>query len=615
MNPFKNRKYIIGGIFALIILIYIGRLFFLQVVDQSYKLSASNNVLRPVTKYPARGLVFDRNGELLVYNEAAYDLMVIPRQLEPFDTAEFCELLSLTKKQVVQRLDKAKEYSRYKPSIFEKQISAKTFAPLQEKLYNYKGFFVQTRTLRRYPEKSAAHVLGYVGEVSKRVAREDSYYESGDYIGISGIEKSYEEVLRGKKGVEIFLVDVHNRIKGKYKKGRFDTAAVHGGNITLTIDNELQAYGEQLMKNKIGGIVALEPATGEILSFISSPTYNPELLVGRERGRNFELLENDTLEPLFNRPLMARYPPGSTFKTVNALIGLQENIISTWTSFPCLPGYASGNFYMKCHIHPVNLDLKQSIQHSCNAYYAHEFRRLLDHPKYENISNSFNVWRKYATSFGFGKRLGVDLPHEVNGYVPTLNLYNRIYGEGRLRSLNIVSLSIGQGELLMTPVQMANMTAIIANKGHYYTPHVVKSVPDEYKNKLMPYLVERYTDIDSVYFEPVIEGMYLAVNGKDGGTARIAGIEGIEVCGKTGTAQNPHGEDHSIFVAFAPKDNPEIAISVYVENGGYGATWAAPIASLMIEKYLTDSIQGPVRKWIENRVLNGDLINDGNKEE
>lgn len=611
MNPFKNRKYIIGGIFSLIILIYIGRLFFLQVIDQSYKLSASNNVLRPITKYPARGLIFDRNGELLVYNEAAYDLMVIPRQLEAFDTAEFCELLSLTKEQVEQRLQKAKDYSTYKPSIFEKQISARTFAPLQERLYRYKGFFVQTRTLRRYPEKTASHVLGYVGEVSKQVARDERYYEAGDYIGISGIEKSYEDVLRGKKGVEIYLVDVHNRIKGKYKKGRYDTAAVHGGNLTLTIDNDLQSYGEKLMENKIGGIVAIEPSTGEILSFISSPTYNPELLVGRERGRNFELLEADTLEPLFNRPLMARYPPGSTFKPINALIGLQEGIIGQRTTFPCLPGYAAGNFYMGCHVHPVNLDLIESIQHSCNAYYAHEFRRMLDHPKYGSIDNSFDVWRKHVTSFGFGKRLGVDLPHEVNGYIPTLNLYNRIYGEGRLRSLNIVSLAIGQGELLMTPAQMANMTAIICNKGYYYTPHVVKSVPQEFKEKLMPFLVERYSDIDSINFDPIIEGMYLAVNGKDGGTARIAKIKDIEVCGKTGTAENPHGKDHSIFIAFAPKDNPKIAISVYVENGGYGASWAAPIASLMIEKYLNDTI---TRGWLETYILNANLL-DGTKKE
>jgi penicillin-binding protein 2 len=605
MNPFINRKYIIGGIFGLLVLIYVGRLFDLQVLDQSYKLSASNNVLRYVTQYPARGLVYDRNGTLLVYNEAAYDIMVVPRQVEAFDTAEFCKLLDLTKEQVDARLTKAKTYSRYKSSVFEKQISAKVFAAFQEKLYMYKGFFVETRTLRRYPEKTGAHILGYVGEVNEETANADKYYSSGDYIGISGVEKSYEEVLRGKKGVEIYMVDVHNRIKGRYRKGRYDTVPVHGANITLTIDAELQAYGEALMKNKIGSVVAIEPSTGEILAMVSAPSYDPELLIGRDRSENYTLLKNDTLKPLFDRPLMARYPPGSTFKTVNALIGLQEDIIKPWTRFGCLPGYAAGNYYMGCHSHKNPLDLVHSIQHSCNAYYASEFRLLLDAPKYGSIESSFEIWRNYVLSFGFGKKLGVDLPHEVNGYVPTLSLYNRLYGEGHIKSLNIISLSIGQGELLMTPIQIANMTSAICNRGYYYTPHVIKNLPSQFNAMRMPYLVKRYTDIDSANFEPVIEGMFLAVNGEDGGTARFAQLANINICGKTGTAQNPHGEDHSIFVAFAPRENPKIAIAVYVENSGFGSTWAAPIASLMIEKYLTDTI---TRKWYEDRILNANLL-------
>lgn len=611
MNPFINRKYVIGGIFGLLILIYIGRLFVLQVVDQSYKLSASNNVLRYVTQYPARGLVYDRNGKLLVYNEAAYDIMVIPRQVEPFDTAEFCQMLELTKEQVVNRLDKAKAYSRYKSSVFEKQISARVFAAFQEKLYMYKGFFVETRTLRRYPEKTGAHILGYVGEVNEDIAKSDNYYQPGDYIGISGVEKSYEEVLRGKKGMEIYMVDVHNRIKGRYKKGRYDTLAVHGGNITLTIDAELQEYGEKLMQNKIGSIVAIEPSTGEILAMVSAPSYNPELLVGRSRTENYLKLKDDTLKPLFDRPLMARYPPGSTFKTVNALIGLQEEIIHTWTKYSCLPGYAVGNYYMGCHIHKNPLDLVHSIQHSCNAYYANEFRAMLDDPKYGSVESAFELWRNYVLSFGFGKTLGVDLPHEVNGYIPTLSLYNRLYGEGHIRSLNIVSLSIGQGEILITPVQMANLAAIICNRGYYYTPHVIKNLPIQFNSKRMPYMVKRYTKIDSAYFEPIIEGMYLAVNGEDGGTARFAQLPDIAICGKTGTAENPHGEDHSIFMSFAPKENPKIALAVYVENGGFGATWAAPIASLMIEKYLNDTI---TRKWYEDRILNANLLDAGKKE-
>ncbi len=605
MNQYINRKYIIGGIFVLLVLSYIGRLFFLQVVDQSYKLSASNNVLRYVTKYPNRGFIYDRNDELLVYNEVAYDLKVIPRQLEAFDTAQLCSFLNLTKEQVESRLAKAKRYSWYKSSIFEKQLSAKTFAPFQEKLHLYKGFFVETRTLRKYTHPIAAHLLGYVGEVNEAKAADDPYYKAGDYIGISGIEKSYEEVLRGKKGVEIFMVDVHNRIKGRYKEGRFDSIAIHGDDVKLTLDWKLQQYGEYLMQNKIGSIVAIDPNSGEILSLVSSPTYDPSLLVGRERGNNYVALQADTLNPLFIRPLMARYPPGSTFKLVQALIGQSEHIVWPATRFHCFYGYTVGSFHMGCHWHDDELNLEESIQHSCNAWYANAFRNLLDHPKYGGIYNAYDIWRKYVLSFGFGKKLGVDLPNEVNGYIPTLNYYDRIYGKGHLRSLNIVSLSIGQGELLITPVQMANMAATIANRGYYYAPHVVKEVDDKYDRRLMPYKVKRYADVDSVYYNHVVEGMYLAVHGGPGSTSTGAFIPGLDVCGKTGTAQNPHGEDHSIFVAFAPKDNPKIALSVYVENGGYGARWAVPIAKLMMEQYFNDSIANP---YLEQYIVNANLL-------
>ncbi len=611
MNSLINRKYIVGSIFSLLILVYIGRLFFLQVIDQSYKLSASNNVLRYVVKFPSRGLIYDRNGTLLVYNEATYDLMVIPNQVGEFDTLQLCKMLNLTKQQVNQRLSKAKSYSKYKPSVFQKQILAETYGTLQEKMHLYKGFFTQTRTLRRYPEHSAAHLLGYVGEVNEKIIKKNAYYASGDYIGISGVEKSYENVLRGKKGIDVFMVDVHNRIKGQYKKGKYDTAAVHGDNITLTIDNKLQKYGESLMQNKIGSIVALDPRTGEILAMVSTPTYNPELLVGRARSVNYRILQNDTLKPLFDRSLMGRYPPGSTFKTINALIGLQEKIIKPWTTYSCLPGYAVGRYYMRCHRHPPTKGVVSSLQYSCNAYYAHLYRDLLDNKKYGGIENSFEVWRNYVLSFGFGKKLGVDLPHEVNGYVPTLNFYNRIYGQGRLKSLYIVSNSIGQGELLMTPVHIANMAAIICNNGYYFTPHIIKDLPKEFEEQKMPYLVRRFANIDTNYYDYIKKGMFLAVNSDIGGTARIARLNDIEICGKTGTAENIHGKDHSIFVAFAPKENPEIAISVYVVNGGFGATWAAPIASLIIEKYLTDSIS---REWLETYILNGNLINDGKQE-
>lgn len=604
MNQFENRKYLIIGIIGLISLIYIGRLFVLQVVDISYRLSASNNVLRPVTQYPTRGLVYDRYAKLLVYNEAAYDLMVNPGQLEPFDTLELCSILKITPEYTKDAINKARRYSYYKPSMFLKQISAEDYAVLQEKLYKYQGFFVQTRALRRYPYKIASHIFGYVGEVSENKIKSDKYYRSGDYIGISGIEKSYEKELRGEKGVHIYLVDVHNRIKGDYKNGKYDTVAVPGKSLQITIDAELQAYGEKLMVNKKGSIVAIEPKTGEILALISSPSYNSDLLVGRVRGENFDILSKDTLKPLFNRALMAQYPPGSTFKLVNALVGMQEGVVNKTTIFPCNYGYHIGNFTVRCHNHPSPLNLVQSIQHSCNAYYCFTFRNIIDNPKYETVAQGFNSWRKHVVSFGFGSKLNSDFPNELKGLIPSVEYYDRYYGENRWNSLNVISLAIGQGEILITPLQMANLGAIIANKGYYYIPHIIKEIEDEniIDQRL---LVKRYTTIDSVNFEPIIKGMELAVHGEAGSTARIAKIKDIIVCGKTGTAENP-GEDHSIFIAFAPKDNPQIAIATYVENGGFGATWAAPIASLMIEQYLNDQVK---RNWLETYILNGNLLN------
>ncbi len=610
MNPFQQRKLIIGGIFVLVFFIYIIRLFYLQVIDQSYKLSASNNVLRYITQYPARGLMYDRDGKLLVYNQAAYDLMVIPNQLKPFDTVLFCTLLNISIEQVRQSIAKAKQYSYFKPSIFLEQISAETYGSFQEALYQFKGFFVQTRSLRIYPEKTAAHVLGYIGEVNEKTTKTDPYYKPGDYIGISGVENSYEDVLRGQKGVEIYMVDVHNRIKSRYRRGRYDTLAINGTDLTLTLKADLQAYGEKLMQNKMGSIVAIEPSTGEILVMVSSPSYDPDLLVGRKRTANYSLLKVDSLNPLFDRPLMARYPPGSTFKTVNALIGLKEGIITENSRFSCYGGYTVGGFHMGCHNHFSPLNLTQAIQHSCNAYFANVFRNILDHPKYGSVPNAYQIWRNHVLSFGLGNKLEVDLPHEVNGYVPSLNFYERTYGAGHLKSLNIVSLAIGQGELLLTPVQMANLASTIANRGYYYRPHIVKLIHGHDDERLAPYRVKHYTNIDPEYFTPIINGMFEAVNGDDGGTGHVAKFGNVDVCGKTGTAQNPHGKDHSIFMAFAPKDNPKIAISVYVENSGFGATWAAPIASLIMEKYLTDSISRPA---LEAFILNGDLIHGTTK--
>ena len=605
MDSFANRRHIIRFIIILVGLIYIIRLFILQVVDNTYKVTASSNVLRYVTQFPARGLIYDREGKLLVYNEAAYDLMVVPQQLEPFDTTEFCEILDITKEYVEENLQKAKDYSYYNSSIFLKQVSSKTYANLQEKLYKYPGFFVQARTLRKYTSENAAHVLGYVGEVNEKKIESDEYYKLGDYIGISGIEQSYEEYLRGEKGVNVYLVDVHNRIKGSYANGRLDKKAEVGANIISTIDSDLQAYGEKLMKNKIGSIVAIEPSTGEVLALVSVPTYNPELLVGRVRTKNYVSLMSDTLKPLFNRALMAQYPPGSTFKIINALIGMQEKVLWPSTQYECGGAYYSGRVRVGCHIHKSPLDLIHSIQVSCNTYYCNVFRSILDNRKYPSIRESFDQWREYVMSFGFGQYLNSDFSNELKGLVPTKQTYDKIYGERGWRSLTLISMAIGQGELGTTPLQMANMTATIANRGYYYTPHIVKEIEGDYKLDERFYQ-KHYTKIDSNYFNIVIEGMDLAVNGEagSGSTARTAHLEDITVCGKTGTAENPHGEDHSIFIAFAPKEDPKIAIAVYIENGGFGSTWAAPTAKLMIEKYLNDSISVP---WWEQYILNAEI--------
>lgn len=605
MDSFANRRHIIRFIIILVGLVFIIRLFILQVVDSTYKLTASSNVLRYVTQFPARGLIYDRDGELLVFNEATYDLMVVPDQLQAFDTTEFCTILELKKEYVDEALKRAREFSRYNSSVFLKQVSSKTYANLQEKLYKYPGFYVQARTLRKYTSDIGAHLLGYVGEVNEKIVENNDYYKSGDYIGISGIEQSYEEYIRGKKGVSVYLVDVHNRIKGTYANGRLDKEAVVGSNIISTIDAELQAYGEKLMANKIGSIVAIEPSTGEILSMVSTPTYKPELLVGRKRTENYVRLMSDTLKPLFNRALMAQYPPGSTFKIINALIGMQEHILYPYTKYECNAGYNAGRFHLGCHIHKSPLNLVESIQMSCNAYYCNVFRNILDNKKYPSIRESFDAWREYIMSFGFGEYLNSDFSNELKGLVPTKETYDRVYGEKGWKSLTLVSMAIGQGELGTTPLQMANMTAAIANRGYYYTPHIVKEIEGD--SKLDERFYEKqYTKIDSFYFEIAIEGMDLAVNGEagSGSTARSAQIPGITVCGKTGTAENPHGEDHSIFIAFAPKRDPKIAIAVYIENGGFGSTWAAPTAKLMMEKYLNDSISVP---WWEEHVLNADI--------
>jgi len=606
-----NRRTLVIGLIVLTIgIIFVIKLFILQVYDPSYKYSAESNTRREIISFPARGLVYDRNGKLIVSNQADYDLMVVPRELKPMDSVTFCNSLEISIEELRSLFDdmngrlRNKKISRIKPSIFYKQLSAKQYGYLQEKLYKFDGFFVQRRTLRKYEYPYAAHILGYIGEVGPQDIERDDYYIRGDYNGINGVESTYEKFLRGEKGFKYVLVDVHGRQKGSFRDGEYDIPAVAGKDIKLTIDIDLQKYGEELMQNKIGSIVAIDPQSGEILTMISSPTYDPSLMVGKKRAGNFSVLSTDSLKPLFNRPIMAWYPPGSTFKTINALIGLQEGVLTPDTKYECYMGYSVGRFHLGCHSHSSPLNLRNSISHSCNAYYCHVFRNIIDNKKYATVQEGFDAWKNYLVKFGFGHRLGTDFSNEIRGFVPNSATYDKIYNKS-WSSLTVVSLAIGQGELLTTPVQMANMASTLANKGYYYTPHIIKDIEHDTIPSRFKEIHE--TGIDTAYYRPVRDGMEMAVWGGPGSTATAARVPGITICGKTGTAQNPHGEDHSVFIAFAPKDDPKIAIAVYVENGGFGARWAAPISSLMVEKYLKGEID-PSRSWLETRMMEGNLI-------
>jgi penicillin-binding protein 2 len=592
-DAFINRKYVIMALIVLASLGLIIRLFIIQVVKESYRLSADNNVLRYITQYPARGLIYDRNGKLIVINQAAYDLMVIPSLTLRMDTISFCDLLGISGELFRERMSAALNYSRRAPSVFLKQISVETYARFQESMFMYPGFYVQPRTLRKYSKPVAAHILGYVSEVDEGIIRKNPYYKPGDYIGKSGIEESYEKELRGKRGVKIYLVDVFSRIKGNYANGRLDTLAVQGSDIVSGIDLDLQEYGERLMKNKRGSIVAIEPKTGEVLTLVSSPNYDPGLLVGRIRSDNFANLSADTLKPLFNRALMASYPPGSTFKPINGLIALQEKVILPTTEFGCNKGY----LFVGCHSHRSPLNLEEAIMISCNAYFCQAYRKILENPKYPSVSAAYEKWRGYLNEFGFGNTLGSDFVNELKGSLPAGSYFDKYYGKSRWKALTVISMAIGQGEVGATPLQLANMTAAIANRGYYYTPHIVKSIGAAGKIDTQ-FTTKHLISIDSTNFEEIILGMEAAVNGGAGKTAGIAALKDIIVCGKTGTAQNPHGKEHSVFIAFAPKDDPKIAIMVFVENAGFGATYAAPIASLMIEKYLKGEVSNKEREQI-----------------
>jgi penicillin-binding protein 2 len=606
MNQLSERKYIIIGVFILVGLAYISRLFYIQVIDDTYKLDARNQAFRYTTDFPIRGYIYDRNNKLLVYNEAAYDLMILPKNVKNIDTLELCSLLGITREQFFKKMKKAVQSpnSPRKESIFEKQLSPKDYAALQEVLYRFPGFFVQSRTLRKYPRKIAAHMLGYIGEADKRTTEKDSYYREGDYLGISGIEKSYEKVLRGKKGLRIIMKDVNNRDMGSYMNGLYDTAAISGKPLTTTLDADLQEYAEQLMQNKIGSVVALDPSTGEILAIVTSPTYDPNLFVGRARNKNFVALSQDSIGmPLFNRSTMASYPPGSTFKLVMALIGLNEGVLTAGTRYPCARGYPPLGGRPKCHPHGSPMDLEGAIGTSCNSYFSYVFKSVIEDKKYHNTYKAYANWREIATSFCLGTKTGSDLANELRGNVPSINYYNKIFGKGSWKASTVISLGIGQNELGVTPLQNANLVAIIANKGWYYTPHIVKAIDGNPNDTILDrFKVKHYTKIkDTAIYNVVIAGMAKAV---EGGTAAALKIEGIPYCAKTGTAQNS-GKDHSVFVCFAPKDNPKIAIGILIENAGFGSTYAGPIARLMMEKYLKGKITRPD---LEKRMLEADLI-------
>lgn len=605
MDIFKNRRFIILGIFASFLVVYALNLFYIQIVDDSYEALANQNVIRNVTVYPNRGLIYDRNGMLIVENDATYEIFVIPKQVKNIDTALFCQLLDIEPQYFIDQMTKAKNYSRYVPSSFLKNLSVEQYASFQEHLYMFPGFYGDIRLVRKYPQHSAAHVLGYTGEISQKKLDAQSYYKSGDYIGISGLEATYEPFLRGHKGSKLILVDKFNREQGSFKDGIYDTAAISGHNLTVTLDIELQVYAEQLMQNKRGCVVAIEPSTGEILVMVSAPSYDPNLLTGRQRGNNYVMLQKDTLKPLFNRAISGgSYPPGSTFKSIMALMGLQEGTLQPSDVYPCFGGFRLGSHTVGCHAHAPLKDLSSAIQHSCNAYFCYVFKNIIDQSKFASSDEALAKWDSYLYSFGLGNKLGVDIPGENPGHVPTPKYYNNIYQKGHWKSSTIISLAIGQGELGITPLQMANMTCAIANRGYYFTPHFVKFIENDTTNFVKRYSGKNQTKIEQRYFDEVVEGLYQTVQA---GTGRIAQIEGYEVCGKTGTVENPHGKDHSAFITFAPKVGPRIVVLAFVENSGFGATYAAPIASLVMEKYLNDTI-ATNRLYLEKRMIETDLI-------
>jgi len=597
------RKVLLPSLIILATSLLVIRIFYLQIVDDTLKLKSENNAIKKKYEYPERGYIYDRKGKLLVANQASYDIMVIPRELKNIDTLEFCQLLNITKEDFIKNIEKAKIYSPRLPSVFLSQLNKSEFAAFQEKIRKYEGFYFQKRSLRDYEVSFGANIFGFITQVNEKLVAKNPYYNSGDLIGKQGVEESYEDLLRGIKGVKYIQKDKYNREIGSYKDGKYDTIAVQGEDINLTIDAEIQKYGEELMVNKRGGIVAIEPKTGEILALITAPSYDPGLLVGRQRSKNYTQLYHDSIaKPTYDRALLAEYAPGSPFKILTGLIALQEGVIDENTTVFCNRGfsYARGRF-MGCHCHGGALQLHRGIFESCNSYFATAYMKTIN--KYSKPAQAVDIWSKHAKSFGLGQFMGYDLPTGRRGNIPDSKTYKRVYPNGGWRSTTVVSNSIGQGEILMTPIQLANMMATIANEGYYYTPHIIKRIEGHKIDE--KFTAKHVTTIDKKYFKPIISGLFDVYNL---GTARSLRVEGIDICGKTGTSENfakiggkkVQLKDHSIFVAFAPKDNPKIAIAVMVENGGYGATIAGPIASLMIEKYLRQKI---TRIDLEKRIL------------
>ena len=606
MALFVSKKNILLISVTIAFLTIMVRLFNVQIIEDKYRINAENNALKYKINYPARGRILDRNGGILVDNKLIYDIEVVPVDVKPFDTLALCKLFQIDESFVKERFE---QYSRnrslrYNSVSFLKQVSSEMYNNFAEKSYLFPGFDAVVRTARSYPINSGGNLLGYISEVDQDFLDNNEGYSMGDFAGKTGMEMAFEDRLKGEKGYDIYLRDANNRILEHYEDGMYDKEAVEGIDVVSTIDMNLQAYGQHLMENKVGSVVAIEPATGEILAMVSSPGIDVSQLA--EINKYYSTLITDPYKPMFNRAVQSAQPPGSVFKIVNGLIGLQEGVLTPETKYPCHSGYSVGKIKVGCHSHTSPIDMYQSLMMSCNAYYCYVFRDIIDNPKYESVSDAFDAWREYVMSFGFGTKLGTDIPYELAGNVPSRATYDKLHGENRWKSLSIISLAIGQGELGCTPLHLANLCATVANRGYYITPHYVKYNADGVVDSA--YTIKHYTKVDPKYFPVVVEGMRRAVHGGPGGTARSVEIPGIEMCAKTGTAQNPHGDDHSVFICFAPKDNPKIAIAAYVENGGFGATWAAPIASLMVEKYLKGEIS-PDRQYMEQNMIESNLLN------